>query len=175
MRYLLLLGLMLGSSLLASSLVFVKGEVIAHTEVFGDSEIDPKTSSIISKLTMDEDVTTIRGDIDISLVDLKSDNDGRDEHMHEVLGVNTYMKTTFTIENVKEIGTAYEVNGTLNLHGVKKSLTLSGDIVKTENKVRLTLKDSFNMSDFGIEAPTMLFFTVRDKVDITVDTTYDIK
>ena len=175
MRYLLLLGLMLGSSLLANSLVFVKGEVIAHTEVFGDSEINPKTSSIFSKLTMGEDISTIRGDVDISLVDLRSDNDGRDEHMHEVLGVATYAKTTFTIEDVKKAAIAYDVKGTLNLHGVKKALTLKGDIVRVDNQVRLVLKNSFKMSDFGIEAPTMLFFTVRDQVDITVDTTFDIK
>ena len=175
MRY-LFLSLVFVSSMFASSLVFVKGEVVAHTEVFGDNKIDPKTSSIFSKLTIDEDVLSIRGEIDISLIDLKSDNDGRDEHMHEVLGVSTYTKTTFTIEDVKKVETAYEVHGTLNLHGVTKPLTLSGDIVKVDNQVRLVLKNSFKMSDFGIEAPVMAFvLKVRDQVDISVDTTYEIK
>ena len=176
MRYLLLLGLMLGSSLLASSLVFSKGEVVAHTEVFGDNKIDPKTSSISSRLTIDEDVTTIRGEIDVSLIDLKSDNDDRDEHMQEVLESSTYAKTTFTIEDVKNLGLAYEVMGTLNLHGVIKPLTLKGEVVRIENQVRLVLKGSFNMSDFGIEAPVMAFvLKVRDQVDISVDTTFDVK
>lgn len=175
MRYLLLLGLVLGSSLLAGSLVFTKGEVIAHTEVFGDSEINPKTSSIFSKLTMEYDVISIRGEIDVSLIDLKSDNKGRDDHMHEVLDSSTYTKARFIIEDVKQVGTGYEVYGTLNLHGVTKPLALNGDISKTDNQVKLTLKNSFNMSDFGIEAPTMLFFTVRDQVDISVDATFDIK
>ncbi len=175
MRY-LLLGLMLASSLMASSLVFTKGEVKAHTEVFGDSSIDPMTSSISSRLTMDDNITTIRGEVDVSLVDLKSDNEGRDEHMQKVLDISKYAKTTFTIEDVKQVGTAYEVSGTLNLHGVTKPLTLTGDIVRVDNQVRLVLKNSFNMSEFGIEAPVMAFvLKVRDQVDISVDTTYDIK
>ena len=143
MRYLLLISLMLGASLLASSLVFVKGEVVAHTEVFGDSEINPKTSSIFSKLTIDDDITTIRGEVDISLIDLKSDNDDRDENMHEVLGSSTYTKTTFTIEDVKKTDSSYEVYGTLNLHGVKKPLKLTGNISIANNQVTMTLKNSF--------------------------------
>ena len=176
MRYILLLGLMIGSSLLASSLVFVKGKVIAHTEVFGDNKIDPKTSSIFSKLTIDKDILSIRGEVDVSLIDLKSDNDSRDEHMHEVLGSSTYTKTTFTIKDVKKVSTAYEVHGTLNLHGVTKELVLKGNIVRVGNQVRLVLKNSFLMSDFGIEAPVMAFvLKVRDQVDISIDTTYEIK
>lgn len=175
MRY-LLLGLMLASSLIASSLVFSKGEVMAHTEVFGDSTIDPKTSSIESRLTIDGNITTIRGEVDVSLVDLKSDNSDRDEHMQEVLDVSKYTKTTFTIEDVKKVGTTFEVKGTLNLHGVTKPLTLKGDIVRVDNQVRLVLKNSFKMSEFGIEAPVMAFvLKVRDQVDISIDTTYDIK
>lgn len=175
MRYMLLLGLMLGSSLLASTLLFSKGEVVAHTEVFGDSEINPKTSTIFSKLTIEDEIITIRGEIDISLIDLKSENKGRDEHMHEVLDSANYTKARFVIEDIKQAGDYYEVYGTLALHGVKKPLKLIGDISKTENQIKFVLKNSFNMSEFGIEPPTMLFFTVRDQVDISVDTTFDIK
>lgn len=175
MRYLLLLGLIVTSWLLASSLVFTKGEIVAHTEVFGDSEINPKTSSISSKLTIDRDVSSIRGEVEISLVDLKSDNKARDEHMYEALGVSTYTKTIFTITDVKKVGTSYEVTGSLNLHGVTKPLTLKGDIIRVENQVRLVLKNSFLMSEFGMEPPTMFFVTVRDQMDVSIDTTYEIK
>ena len=38
----------------ANNLNFEQGEILAHTEVFGDREINPKTQNISSTLSIDE-------------------------------------------------------------------------------------------------------------------------
>lgn len=174
MRYLLLLTFIMSTSLFSASLVFSKGDVMAHTSVFGDSTINPHSSSVTSHLTMDnQDVTTLKGSVDVSLVDFKSDNSKRDEHMAEALDIKQYTQTTYTITSVTPSTKGqYSIEGTLNLHGISKPITLTGEITTQNKQVSLKMKTSFKMSEFGIKPPKLLFLTVRDQVDMKIDTTY---
>jgi len=174
MRYLLLLTFIMSSSLFSASLVFTKGDVMAHTSVFGDSTINPHSSSIRSHLTMaNQDITTLKGSVDVSLVDFKSDNSKRDEHMGEALDIKTYTQTTYTIQSVTPSTNGhYTIEGTLNLHGITKPITLKGEVTTQNKQVTIKAETSFKMSAFGIEPPKLLFLTVRDQVDIKIDTTY---
>ena len=176
MRY-LFIALLTSTTLFSANLTFSSGSVQAKTSILGDSNINPSSSNIISHLTMEKgDVTTLKGTIDVSLVDLKSDNSDRDEHMHKVIDINTYTKTTFTINSVaKNTEGSYNIHGTLNLHGVTKALNLLGEITETSNQVSIKATTTFNMSDFGIEPPTLFFLTVRDQLNMTIDTTYTIE
>jgi polyisoprenoid-binding protein YceI len=172
MKKILVFILVLAVSVFANELVFSKGFVKAHTEVFGDSTIDPQTSSIISHLSMGEDISSLKGGVDVFLVALKSDNSKRDEHMYKVLNVTKFPKTKYTIQSVKKVDDHYEIDGVLDLHGVKKPVKLSGNIKLLSDKLSLDMKTSFKMSSFGIKPPTLFFLTVRDKVDMTVKTTF---
>lgn len=175
MKKLLIIITLFASSVFASPLVFTQGVVKAHTEVFGDSTIDPQTSNITSHLSIGEDISSLRGSIDVSLVALKSDNIDRDKHMRKAIEAMKYLKTTYRISNVKKVDDHYEIEGTLDLHGVKKPVKLKGDISLNDGKLKMNLKTSFNMSSFGIEPPKLLFLTVRDKIDMTIDTTFTKK
>ena len=165
------------ATLFSANLTFSSGSVGAQTSILGDSNINPSSSKIVSHLTMDKgDVTTLKGSVDVSLVDLKSDNEDRDEHMHETINVEKYTKTTFTIDSVaKNTEGSYNINGKLNLHGVTKEVNLLGEVSESDDKVSIKAKTTFNMSDFGIEPPTLLFLTVKDQLNMTVDTTYTIE
>lgn len=122
------------------------------------------------------DVTSLKGSVDVSLVKFKSDNKDRDEHMYKVIDVKKYTKTTYTIESVtKNTAGSYNIKGTLDLHGVTKPITLLGEVSENGDAVSIKAKTSFNMSDFGIEPPSMFFLTVRDLLDMTIDTTYTLK
>jgi len=156
----------------ANPLVFTQGAVIAHTEVFGDSSIDPQTSNITSHLSIGDDISSLKGSVDVSLIALKSDNHDRDKHMHKAIEAMKYLITTYTISNVKRVDDHYEVQGTLDLHGVKKPLNLAGNIELSNGKLKMDLKTSFKMSGFGIEPPKLLFLTVRDKIDMKINTTF---
>ena len=54
MKKMILLSVLTASSLMAAKLTVAQGTVQAHTEVFGDSMINPGTSSITSHLTMEK-------------------------------------------------------------------------------------------------------------------------
>ena len=174
---LLIATLLTTATLFSADLSFSSGSVEAHTSIMGDSNINPSSSKIVSHLTMDKgDVTTLKGSVDVSLIDLKSDNEDRDEHMHETINIEKYTKTVYTITSVaKNTAGSYNINGTLNLHGITKNVNLLGEVSESDDKVSIKAKTTFKMSDFGIEPPSMLFLTVKDELDMTIDTTYTVK
>jgi polyisoprenoid-binding protein YceI len=176
MRY-LLATLLTTATLFSANLTFSSGSVEAHTKIMGDSNINPSSSNIVSHLTMDKgDVTTLKGSVDVSLVELKSENEDRDEHMHETINVDKYAKTTYTINSVeKNTAGTYNISGTLSLHGITKNIDLLGTVIESGESVSINAKTTFNMSDFGIEPPSMLFLTVRDLLEMSIDTTYTIE
>ena len=161
---------------LANSLTFQSGKVMVHTSVFGDSTIDPESSVITSHLTINgDDITTIKGSVDVSLVDLKSDNSDRDEHMYEAIDTKKYTKTTYTINSISPNSAGkYNIYGTLNLHGVAKKLDFSANITKKGKEITITGETAFKMSDFGITPPKLLFLTVRDLLELKINTTYKV-
>jgi len=175
MRY-FIATLLTTAALFSANLTFSHGSVTAHTGVTGDSNIDPSSSKIKSHLTMKKgDIKTLRGPVDISLVALRSDNKDRDAHMRETLNTAAYTNATYTINSVtKQSGDSYKINGTLSLHGVVKNISLSGIITKESNSLTITASTSFKMSSFGIKPPSFLIVSVRDRVDIDIDTTYKI-
>ena len=172
MKKLLVFMAIFAISVFANPLVFAQGAITAHTEVFGDSTIDPQTSNITSHLSIGDDISSLKGSVDVSLVALKSDNHGRDKHMQKAIEAMKYLKTTYTISNVKKVDDHYKIQGTLDLHGVKKPLKLTGNIEFDNGKLKMDLKTSFLMSGFKIEPPKLLFLTVRDKIDMKINTTF---
>ncbi|MBV5320059.1 MAG: YceI family protein [Sulfuricurvum sp.] len=163
-------ALLLASSLTAGSLSFESGSIKAHTEVFGDTTIDPMTKKATSHLSMDASPTTLKGSIEISMSDLFSDNKKRDEHMQEALESSSFPKAVFDLkEVVSKGGDNYVLKGTMNLHGVSKAMNFDGTITEEGNKVRIKAQSSMKMTDFGIKLIKMMFLTVRDQVDLSVD------
>jgi len=150
-------------------LVVTEAKVQAHTEVFGDSSIDPTTTDLISHLSMEKSIESIKGSIDISIEKLKSDNSKRDEHMVESIESAKYPFATYTFKEVKKSSTGYTVNGILNFHGVKNPLTIEANIKKTKDGLSFKGNSGFLMSSYNVTPPTMFFLTVRDQIDLNID------
>jgi polyisoprenoid-binding protein YceI len=160
----------LGASLWAGSLSFESGAIRAHTEVFGDSSIDPMFKKAQSRLVMDADPASLRGTIEVNIADFVSDNTKRDASMYETMESARFPKASFDIkEVVPKGGSIYLLRGTMNLHGVSRGMNFEGSIVEEEGKVRIKAKSVMKMTDFGIKPPKMVFLTVRDQVDLSVD------
>ncbi len=156
----------------ASKVQFHGGVVKAHTEVFGDSTIDPESRDIKTDLSMENGITSLKGKIFIKAADLVSDNKDRDDHMHETINVVGHPLISYTIKSVSKddkSDNSYMLNGVLELHGVKKELDVDAEMVQNDSLINLRSKFSLNMSDFGIKPPVLLFLTVRDRVDIDVN------
>lgn len=170
MKKVSLLAVLACGMLYAGPLSFESGTIKAHTEVFGDSTIDPMAKKATSHLSMDANPSTLKGSIEVSMGDLFSDNKKRDEHMQEALESSSFPKAVFDVkEVVAKGGDNYTLKGTMNLHGVAKPMSFEGIISDEGNKVRIKALSSLKMTDFGIKPIKMMFLTVRDQVDVSVD------
>lgn len=163
----ILVMLCLGLAAFASNLSVQKGEIVAHTEVFGDSQINPTTKEINSFLTMQNDIESIRGKIYFDTITLISQKRDRDSNMYELLNSQKFKTISFDITNIVKNETSYDINGVLTLNGITKNITAKSEI--NENKEIILLKGGFsiNLTDFNLEPPTMFFLTVRNQIDIS--------
>ena len=157
----------LGLGAFASNLNVVKGEIKAHTEVFGDSKIDPSTKQIKADLTIDDSIESIKGKVYFETLSLISETKDRDSHMYELLNEPKYKTISFTISNVKKTEENYEINGTLTLNGVSKPVVAKTIINQENNSVALSGGFSINLTDYEMKPPKLLFLTVRNQIDIS--------
>lgn len=159
--------LLLSCFAFANNLKLNQGKIKAHTEIFGDSKIDPSTKDIKIDLNINEnDITTIRGNIAILSTSLKSEKETRDEHMHELLQSKIYPNITYNIKDIKPHNANFMITGTLTLNGVSKEITTVANIVKNGTTIQIDGKFDILLTNFNMEPPSMLFLTVRDKIDI---------
>lgn len=165
-----LAAVLLAASAFAGNLTFESGSVKAHTEVFGDSTIDPVFKKATSKLSMDDALSSLRGSIEVSIGDFISDNKKRDANMYEAMESDKFPKASFEIKEVlSKGGENVTLKGMMSLHGVTKPMNFEGSVSEEGSKVRIKAKSTMKMSDFGINPPKMVFLTVRDQVDLSVD------
>ena len=173
--YKLIILLMMGFTLNASMFYLETGEIKAHTEIFGDGTIDPKTTAIDSSLMAEEGLESLKGTISFKALSFKSENEDRDENMHESMNIEAHKSVSFYILSLKKLENSYEITGFLILNGVRKEIKSDAKIVRDEGSLKLSGTFSIKMSDFNIEPPTLLFLSVRDQVDITYNLNYKDK
>lgn len=173
MKKVLFLALLSTAWLAAGNLVVTKGKIKAHTEVFGDSTIDPSTTGLQSHLTMKNTIESIRGTIDVSMKILQSDNKERDEHMLEAIEEVKYPLAKYTFKDIERSNKGYIVNGILDFHGIKRPLSIQAEITKTNQKINFKGRSSFLMSSYNVKPPKMLFLTVRDQIDLDIDVAFE--
>lgn len=162
--------ILLAASVCGGNLNFESGAIKAHTEVFGDSSIDPVANRATSRLSMETTPSTLKGTIEVFMSDLISDNKKRDVHMHESLESTSFPKALFEVkEVVAKGGDHYTLKGMMNLHGVVKPMSFDGSVTEEGGKIRIKVASTLKMSDFGIKPIKMMFLTVRDQVDLNVD------
>ena len=163
----ILIILCLSLAAIASSLNIKKGEIIAHTEVFGDSQINPSTKEINTFLTIQKEVESIRGKIYFDTITLISQKRDRDSNMYELLNFQKYKNISFDISSIVKNENGYYINGDLTLNGITKNITTNGEIINNKDAILLKGGFSFNLTDFNLEPPTMFFLTVRNQIDIS--------
>jgi polyisoprenoid-binding protein YceI len=100
------------------------------------------------------------------------------EHFNEeYMETSKYQYTTFTgnvnekIDYTKEGANQVTVTGTMDMHGVKKSVTIPGTI--TVQNGLLFLKATFNakLADYNIKVPSVLGSNIAEQVAITITAT----
>ncbi|QKF76647.1 YceI family protein [Arcobacter defluvii] len=165
--YKLALILILSLGAFANSLTITQGEITAHTEVFGDSEINPATKDVKADLSIDDKIESIKGKIYFDTLSLVSQKKDRDAHMYELLNEPKFKTISFDIKNIVKNDTNYDINGVVTLNGVSKDITVKSNITEQNNQILFDGGFSFNLTDFNLEPPTMFFLTVRNQIDIS--------
>ncbi|PPK62680.1 polyisoprenoid-binding protein YceI [Malaciobacter marinus] len=160
------------SSANAQNLQFVEGEIKAHTEVFGDKNINPSTKDIISHLTMNKKLSSLKGTISLTIFSLHSDNEKRDLNMYETLHSETFPQISFKLDSIEKLDNNFLIKGFLTLNGIEKEVSSLTQIKEENNHLVLDGKFSINLTSFNLEPPTMLFLTVRDQIDISYHLDY---
>lgn len=166
-RFFLLIALSVCSAF-SHTLIIEKGVVKAHTEVFGDSTIDPETHVLVSHLTISDDVISIKGNVEASILKLKSDNEDRDEHMVKALESLKYPMANYEIKEILKKSKGYTISGIMEFHGVKRPLSFDADIIENGDHVEIVAKGFIKLSDYKVKPIKLLFLTVRDRVDLMI-------
>ena len=142
------------------------GHIIAHTEVLGDSKIDPLTKNINATLVKEDNIESLNGKVWIQTLDLKSTNEKRDVNMYELLNATIHPNISFEIKSVQKVQDSYTLNGILTLNGISKEVSSNVKIVEGSDSLSMDGGFSIELTDYGIEPPKMFFLKVRNKIDI---------
>jgi len=167
----LLLVLLLSLPLLAGDLQLKEGFVAAHTEIVMDRTIDPLNTSLQASLSInDNDILSLKGKFWIEMKSFSSDNEDRDEYMHEANEIEKYPLSTYTLSKVTKVegDNIYEIEGNLNFFGHDKPFTAKAEIIQDTKMITISATSMILVSDYGLEMPCMLFLCVRDQVDLFV-------
>ena len=168
MPYLILILLLL-LPLEATKLEFIDGFAAAHTEMFGDSTIDPMSTNISADVSYDQSPDSLKGEIKVHLDTFFSDNTRRDNNMYETMQRDLYPHVSYHIISLtKTSGKLYKLKGDMQLHGVRKEVVFDVYVNETKDTFSLRGKTSIVMSHFKIKPPSLFFLTVRDQVDLTI-------
>lgn len=170
-KLILILSLLIFAN--ANELTLSKGVIQAHTQVFGDSTINPQTKKIDVNLEKDSSIESIKGTFEINPLSLISDNKDRDKHMYEVLKVKNSAKITFNILRIVANDDKYEIYGILQMNHIKKHINTLATIIELDKDVKINGEFSIKLTDFDLEPPSMFFLKVRDQIDIKYS--FDLK
>ena len=172
MKITFFLSLLMASVLSASTLHVTKGTVTAHTEVFGDSSINPSTQSITSHLKMGKTIESLSGSVTISVIKLKSNNSSRDEHMVKALQSKKYPVAQYTFKRVSKTASGYKIDGILTFHGIKKPLQIDANIIDKGKSIKIQGKGHFSLSSYQVKPIKLFLLTVRDRIDLQIDVSF---
>lgn len=114
-------------------------------------------------------------DFYLDLTTLKTGNERRDRDMYRTLDVDNYPFAEFTgelesyfDENSDERQTV-TVTGEFTLHGITREKTLEGNLRKRGDEIFLEAEWIQDITDHDIEPPGILFYRVRDEMDVRIE------
>jgi polyisoprenoid-binding protein YceI len=103
----------------------------------------------------------------IEATSIDTDNTKRDKHLRsaDFLSVEQYPQITFISTAIARQGTAYAVEGDLQIRGVTKHLTIPVTIEQRPGELVVRGQVTLNRQDFGVTYNAM-FNPVRNDVDV---------
>ncbi len=111
------------------------------------------------------------GKVVIDMNSLWSDNERLTGHLKsaDFFEVETYPTSTFTANKIEKSDEGYTVSGSLNLHGVTKSISFPAQIDVNGDQFTMQAEFFINRFDFGIKYPGKPDDLIRKEVVIKLD------
>jgi len=114
-------------------------------------------------------------DFYLDLRSLKTGNNRRDRDMYRTLNVEKHPYAEFTgtittpfdpsLEGLQEVS----VNGTFTIHGIGREKRVRGTLERVGDRLILNTEWTQSLSEHEIEPPGLLFYRVRDQVEIRIE------
>jgi hypothetical protein len=104
--------------------------------------------------------------IEIPISEIKSGDEGRDEHILESLGYPSITNISFTSTSITAKENEWTITGNLTVKGKTKTIKSIASIQKEGQETIISGKFQVLMSDFDVERPSLLFATAKDEVSI---------
>lgn len=105
---------------------------------------------------------------------LVSGKSGMDKNTYKALNTDKYKNITYKLKKVNGIeklaGNDYKVSttGSLIIAGVKKDINLNFNLDCSSDQLVLKGQYKLNMTDYGVEAPTAMFGTIKTGEEVVV-------
>jgi hypothetical protein len=116
----------------------------------------------------------------ISIQNFKFKNALMEEHFNEnYLESTKYPNAEFkgkineVVDYTQDGENKVTVTGTLDMHGVKKEVTINGSLKKTGELISLSSKFQIKIADYNIKVPSMYIQNIAEVVDVTFSTTLE--
>jgi polyisoprenoid-binding protein YceI len=150
------------------------GETLASLGV--PSTANGKTKDISGTFYLTADGTALdtsrTSSFTVNLTTLESDQDRRDNRVQEALETSSFPTATFTATSISGLEVAaiadratvtFQLNGTLDLHGVQKEVTWTVEATRQANVISAIADLEFSFADYNITPPNIGgFVSVED-------------
>ncbi len=115
-------------------------------------------------------------DFYLDLSTLKTGNSSRDSDMYTTLNIDQYPFAEFTGSIISDYSfnpdslgkQPVTVSGEFTLNGITVSKTVEGSIEQTDQSINIKAKWVLDITDYQIEPPGILFYRVRDEMDVEI-------
>ncbi|GBC85796.1 Cytochrome c-552 [bacterium HR11] len=115
---------------------------------------------------------TFQGWACVSMSDWDSGNATRDKHGRIMFEVEKYPEACYAIREARLKGTVGVVSGTMDIHGVRRPLSIEGRVESRGSDFRLKARFPTRISDWGMTPPRLMaVMNVRDEVQVEIDAT----
>src|SRR5690625_2565783 len=114
-------------------------------------------------------------DFYLDLNTLKTGNSRRDRDMYETLNSDELPFAEFTGQLLDSIDERIQgpqtvrVRGEMSIHGVSRDLEVEGTVQLDDEQLNLQADWILNITHYDIEPPGILFYRVRDEMDVHID------
>lgn len=129
-----------------------------------EADVQTTTGGAVNAvLSGDKAVSAVTFSVPAAQLDCK--NGTMNGHMLKALKATEHPAITFTLSSYEIASAASgingKVNGTLNLGGVKKPITLEGTAVDENGMLRIAGTHELLMTDYGLKPPSLMMGTMK--------------